>query len=126
VAARFYWLILGMLGLWRVTRLLYAEDGPWNAFAGLRKRAGEGFWGGLLDCFNCLSLWLSLPFAYVIGESWKERGLLWLALSGAAILLERITERVAPTPQERRTPVVYFEDEESEHVLRKEQNANEG
>jgi hypothetical protein len=125
VGARFYWLILGTLGVWRVTRLLYAEDGPWNIFVGVRKWAGEGFWGGLLDCFYCLSLWISLPFAYLIGETWKERGLLWVALSGAAILLERITERVAPTSEERAAPVVYLEDEEGEHVLREEQNTNE-
>jgi hypothetical protein len=126
VGAGYYWLLLGILGVWRAARLLYAEDGPWNIFAGLRKWAGEGFWGGLLDCFYCLSLWVALPFAYVIGETWKERGLLWLALSGAAILVERIMERAAPSSERRPAPVVYFEDQEGEHVLRKEQNANEG
>jgi hypothetical protein len=125
VGAHFYWLLLGILGVWRVARLLYAEDGPWNIFAGLRKWAGEGFLGGLLDCFYCLSLWVALPFAYVIGETWKERGLLWLALSGAAILVERVMERTAPASEQRAAPIVYFEDEEGEHVLRKKQDPNE-
>lgn len=42
-----------------------------------------------MDCFYCLSLWIALPFGILLGETWKERLLLWLALSGAAILLER-------------------------------------
>jgi hypothetical protein len=109
---RFYWLILGVLGVWRITHLLAAEDGPWDLVVRLRRRVGEGFWGGLLDCFNCLSLWIAAPFALLIGPSWPERLLLWPALSGAAILLERGTTRPAATP-----PAVYWEEKEDEDVL---------
>lgn len=94
---RFYWLALGILGVWRITHLFAAEDGPWDTVARLRRLAGAGFWGGLLDCFYCLSLWLSAPLALFIGESWGERLLLWPALSGGAILLDRlISGRPAP------------------------------
>ena len=79
---RFYWLLLGILGVWRIVHLLHAEDGPWNLLAKLRRLAGEGIWGSLLDCFYCLSLWVAAPFAYFLGEGWKERLLLWPALSG--------------------------------------------
>ena len=88
---RWYWLLLGVLAVWRVTHLLQAEDGPWNAVVRLRRKLGEGFLGELLDCFYCLSLWVSVPFAFAIGETLKEMLLLWLALSGAAILLEKIS-----------------------------------
>jgi len=91
-----YWLILGILGVWRVTHLLYAEDGPFRLVARLRHLAGTGFWGGLLDCFYCLSLWMAGPFAWFLGGEWRERLLLWPALSGGAILLERATARAAP------------------------------
>jgi hypothetical protein len=95
---RFYWLTLGVLAVWRLTHLLQAEDGPWDLIMRLRKFAGNGFWGQLLDCFYCLSLWIAAPFAWFLGEGTKERFLVWLALSGAAILLERITNRETTTP----------------------------
>jgi hypothetical protein len=114
---RFYWLILGVLSVWRVTNLLVAEDGPWNMFARLRRRVGQGFFATLIDCFYCLSLWVSAPLAWVIGSGKKERVLLWLALSGGAILLHRVTERNETVP-----PALYYEDSEVEDgLLRKEQ-----
>jgi hypothetical protein len=51
----FYRLLLGILAVWRITHLLNAEDGPWEVVVRLRRIAGEGFWGQLLDCFYCLS-----------------------------------------------------------------------
>src|SRR5882672_79594 len=114
---RFYWLILGMLAVWRITHLLQAEDGPWNLLVRFRRWLGNGMLGGLLDCFYCLSLWISVPFAWWVGENWKARLLLWPALSGAAILLEKISNRMEIVP-----PPVYYEEEEKErdHVLRTE------
>jgi len=88
---RFYWLVLGTLAVWRITHLLANEDGPWDLILRLRKAVGSGFWGQMMDCFNCLSLWVALPFAAAIAEDWREGFLLWLSLSGAAILIERIT-----------------------------------
>jgi hypothetical protein len=88
-------LIVATLAVWRATHLLHAEDGPWGIFAQLRRLAGEGFWGELLDCFYCLSLWMSIPAAALIAGDWREGPLLWLALSGGAILLQRAT---APAP----------------------------
>ena len=112
---RYYWLVLGSLCVWRVTHLLHAEDGPWDLLVRLRRLAGEGFWGGVLDCFYCLSLWIAAPLALAIGEGWKERLLLWPALSGAAILLERATSKSDPPPP------FYVEDQEDHDVLQQGQ-----
>ena len=84
-----YRFVLGILGVWRLTHLLNAEDGPGGIFVKLRTLAGSSIGGGLLDCFYCLSIWVALPFAFVLGGSWPERLLLLPALSAAAILLER-------------------------------------
>jgi hypothetical protein len=103
---RFYWLTVGILATWRITHLLQAEDGPWDLVVRLRKLAGKSFWGGLLDCFYCLSVWVAAPVSFVIGNDWRERLLLWPALSGAAILLEKATAKPKP-------PVAkYFEEPE--------------
>ena len=108
----YYWLLLAVLAVWRITHLLAAEDGPWDVIVRCRRAVGEGFWGTLFDCFHCLSLWVSLPFAIGLGRSWPEMLLLWPALSGAAILLERATSREDEAP-----PVVYYEDEEGDDGL---------
>ncbi len=101
----FYGLILGALAVWRITHLLHSEDGPWDAIACLRRLAGKSIFGKLLDCFYCLSIWLAVPFAWYLGDSWKHRLLLWPALSGAAILLERATGGLRELPVPR-----YIED----------------
>jgi hypothetical protein len=88
--------LIGCLAVWRITHLLWGEDGPGDIFVRLRKLAGESLFGRLLDCFYCLSLWIALPFAWALGVSWPERALLWLAFSGGAILLERATARHFP------------------------------
>jgi len=85
----FYWFVLGALAVWRVTHLLWAEDGPWDVLANLRQLAGKSFLGKLLDCFYCLSLWVAAPLAWWLAQGWRHGLLLWLALSAGAILLER-------------------------------------
>ena len=93
-----YRLLLGVLCVWRLTHLLQAEDGPWDLVVRLRRAAGDGFSGRLLDCFYCLSLWIAVPIAWAIGWSVTDSVLLCLAFSGGAILLERATS-APPTAQ---------------------------
>jgi hypothetical protein len=85
-----YRLVLGALAVWRLTHLFYAEDGPFEVLARLRRVGGR-----LFDCFYCLSVWVAVPIAIVLGDGWVERLLLIPALSGAAILAERATTREA-------------------------------
>jgi hypothetical protein len=104
----YYALFAGTLAVWRVTHLLCAEDGPGSIFFRLRQAVGTGFWGRLLDCFYCLSLWVALPSSVVLASGWRERALFWLACSGGACLLEKLTLRAAAE-----SPAVYMEDPES-------------
>jgi len=114
-----YRLVLGTLVTWRVTHLLHAEDGPWDVLVKLRRVAGDGFLGKLLDCFYCLSIWVAAPLAYLLGETWTERLLLVPALSAAAIIIERLTAK--PTMPN------YIEDaEDPDGVLRKEASGDAG
>lgn len=78
-----------VLATWRVTHLVVAEDGPWDTVARLRRLAGAGVWGDLMDCFYCVSLWVALPFAWWLHGDWGARLVLWLALSGGAIVIDR-------------------------------------
>jgi hypothetical protein len=133
---RFYDLTLGLLAVWRITHLLAAEDGPGEILARLRRLAGSGFWGRLLDCFLCLSLWAAAPVAWLLARGvpsvaaspgggqgvaasggpagsggWALAVLLWLALSAGAILIERLAQHPAgPGPMP-----IYEEDPQQEH-----------
>ncbi len=99
--------VAGAIAAWRITHLFQAEDGPWDLLAHLRRMAGDGVAGRMLDCFYCLSVWVALPLAMGMGATYKERLLLWPVLSGGAILLERATTRqghTAPLAQWRELP----------------------
>jgi hypothetical protein len=118
-----YWLVLGALTAWRITHFLHAEDGPGNIVIWLRRQAGQGFWGELLDCFYCLSVWVAAPLAFLLGQSWLEKVLLWPSLLAVAILLERVTNpgpRVLPAPF-REDPA----EEDSSAVLRTKESSTE-
>ena len=103
---RFYGLLIAVLCVWRLTHLLVEEDGPWDAIVRLRRWVGDGFWGQLLDCFYCLSLWVAVPFAYLIGTDGPDRLLHWPAISAGAILLQRLMFRKSELP-----PAPWAEDE---------------
>jgi hypothetical protein len=103
-------LVLGILTVWRITHFLRAEDGPMDIVVLMRRSAGESVWGKLLDCFYCLSVWVSLPFGILLGGSWLERALLWPSLSAGAIILERVTNFGPSIP---RAPFTEDPDEEN-------------
>ena len=102
----FYWLILGVLAVWRISYLLASESGPWGAIELFRHQLGNGFWRELLSCLYCVSVWVALPFAFLLGESWKQRLMLWPALSAGAIIVERCIHR------EKTEAAAYIEDRE--------------
>jgi hypothetical protein len=92
------------LATWRLTHLLVEEDGPADAVLRLRRAAGPGVLGQAMDCFYCASAWVALPVAMGLTRdpsvpapgpssrvTWSRCVVIWLALSGAACLLEQAT-----------------------------------
>jgi hypothetical protein len=49
-----------------------------------------------MDCFYCTSLWVAAPIALKLSPHPRELPLTWLALSGAACLLEQATAPHTP------------------------------
>jgi hypothetical protein len=82
--------ILAVLATWRVTHLLASEDGPADIIVRFRALLGQSIVGKLMDCFNCLSLWIAALAALFVSRRPVEWLFCWLALSGGACLLERI------------------------------------
>jgi hypothetical protein len=83
---------IAALAAWRLTHLLSTEDGPGDAIFRLRNWLGASALGRAMDCFHCLSLWISALLALAVTRHVGEWVLVWLALSGAACLLERFTQ----------------------------------
>ena len=98
-------LVMAVLATWRVTHLVANEDGPADTIVRFRGLLGQSLVGQLMDCFNCLSLWIAAPAALFISRRPLEWFVAWLALSGGACLLERwshepvIIQGVSQTPE---------------------------
>jgi len=82
--------VLVVLATWRVTHLLAREDGPADIIVRFRAVLGQSIVGKLMDCFNCLSLWVAALAALFVSRRPVEWLFCWLALSGGACLLERM------------------------------------
>ncbi|HXB70348.1 MAG TPA: DUF1360 domain-containing protein [Candidatus Acidoferrales bacterium] len=82
--------IAAILAAWRITHLLAHEDGPADVVVRIRKRLGNGFLGSLMDCFQCLSIWVAAAVAGFVTTRPLDLLICWLAVSGAACLLQRL------------------------------------
>lgn len=85
--------IISAFAVWRISHLLSQEDGPFDIIIKFRKLFGYGFLGDLLDCFYCVSVWVSIPFAAILCGEWLEGIVIWLALSGSACFLFKLTDK---------------------------------
>jgi len=79
--------------VWRLTHLISAEDGPFDLIFKIRRAIGNNFFGQLMDCFYCLSIWIGLLCAIYAGNGILEIIILTLYYSGVSILMERITNK---------------------------------
>jgi hypothetical protein len=84
--------LMAVLATWRVTHLLASEDGPADAIVRFRALLGRSIFGQLMDCFHCLSLWIAAPAALFVTRKPLDWLMTWLALSGAACLLDRLVK----------------------------------
>lgn len=100
-SARGLALVVGVLSCWRVSHLIAREDGPFDVVLRARARAGDSTVGRLMDCPYCVSVWAAVPVAgwLVRRQDWSARDAvaLWLAVSGGACLLERVTAGETPS-----------------------------
>ena len=108
-------LLLAVLATWRVTHLLASEDGPADLVYRFRARLGQSLLGKLMDCFNCLSLWIAAPLALFVSRKLLDWLLAWLAISGAACLLERLGREPMAIQ-----PLAPAGEGDADHVLRPE------
>ena len=78
--------LLIILAVWRVTHLITNESGPFDIFEKIR-------YGKLLNCFYCLSFWISIFPSFYYSKTFIDFIINCLAFSGGAIILEKVTDR---------------------------------
>lgn len=88
--------IITTLAVWRLTYLVTSEKGPADVFLNVRLWAEKHsrFVSDLLSCVYCTSIWVSLGFTVLFLVDWRQAVVLWLALSGGAILIEETRRRI--------------------------------
>ena len=82
--------LIGVLATWRVAAMFVRENGPYDVIARLRRATDRTVVGRALECFYCTSLWVAAPAAFWLAGATGRWAVMWLALSGAAALLDRV------------------------------------
>jgi hypothetical protein len=83
--------VIAAFAVWRLTHLLHAEDGPWRLAARARAALGDGAASHIVGCFYCLSVWVALLVAPWLSGQPLDLLVATAGLSGAAIVIERIS-----------------------------------
>lgn len=85
---------LASLAVYRLSRMIADEEGPWAIFTKLRGLAAPDTWVGRgLECIMCVSVWVALPATVMItvlgyADEWLWP-LTWLALSSVTVLIRK-------------------------------------
>lgn len=75
------------LAVYRISRMITDEEGPFAIFSKLRGLAKPDTWIGRgLECIMCVSVWVALPIALWLGGDWL---LTWPALSAVTIIIRK-------------------------------------
>jgi hypothetical protein len=85
---------LAALAVYRLSRMISDEEGPFAVFTKLRGLAKPDTWIGRgLECILCVSVWIALPVTVLItvlgyADEWIWP-LTWLALSAVTVIIRK-------------------------------------
>lgn len=81
------WLTVAALLVYRVSRMVTDEEGPFAIFSRIRSHFPPTNWVGRgFECIMCVSFWVALPVAWWLGGPWL---LTWPALSAVTVILRK-------------------------------------
>lgn len=86
--------VVAILAVYRLSFLIAREDGPFDLFARLRARVGQGTWVGRgLHCVLCVSFWLALAAALALRlATYTETLLAWQGIAGGVLFIHKFVE----------------------------------
>jgi len=84
--------LLSTLAVWRIGHMILDENGPFNVFGKLanytdKLKYKDGGLKQLLNCFYCMSVYLSIPFSIYLANNVLEFFIYVLAMSALSIFL---------------------------------------
>ncbi len=82
------WFCLSVLAVWRMTRMLCYERGPFRLFVHARRLLYAMRMGGVVSCFHCAAVWIAIMAVLTIYEPQPISLLLVLGVAGGASALE--------------------------------------
>lgn len=90
-----FWAVAAALCNYRLSVALAQEEGPLELFMRLRNQfTGDNWLGRGVRCFKCISFWLAVPLALLVGfDSWRHAILLWGGIAGLPLILDRYWSR---------------------------------
>lgn len=91
-------ILAAALAVWRITHMFENENGAFDFIKRRRVWLRRALLASLAEFFYCLSLWLAVPFAFLLAASWLDRVMLWPSLSGAAVILNHLVETPLQVP----------------------------
>jgi hypothetical protein len=80
--------VVAVLATYRVSYLIAQEEGPFGIMAWLRGKIdpNQATWLGRgVRCVACVSVWIALIAALLIGATWGE----WLAIAGGVLVIHK-------------------------------------
>lgn len=94
--------VIFSLAVWRLARMLWTDAGPFGIFTKLRgvfiRETRHGtetrLIGDMLLCMWCITIWVSMPFAWYLSNNFVEFMAYTGALSGAAMLFHAAQARL--------------------------------
>lgn len=85
-----FWLIVSILIVWRITYLICFDSGPFDIMLKIRKVLYRLRAGKLIECFHCTSIWISILVVLAIYEINASTVFLIIGIAGGASIIEKI------------------------------------
>ena len=79
-------LVLGLM-VWRLTRLLLIEEGPFRVFSLIREMTQKLGLQKVLECFHCASIWIA-SITMILFEFGFSSIIMWLSVSAVASIIQ--------------------------------------
>ena len=85
-----YWLVISILVVWRLTILICYETGPFSLMVKIRMILYRLKLGSLIDCFHCAAVWISILITLVIYKPGIKSTFLIFAIAGGTSIIEKL------------------------------------
>lgn len=88
----FIYFIILSLAVWRITKMLVDEEGPYSLIERFRNRIINYKWSPI-HCFRCTSVWVAFPLTLMFKLPFELFFIFWFASSAVAIFIRDFVEK---------------------------------